>query len=119
MAAYWKNFVLMEIVKQSGWAEEEIRVYHFRDKKKNEVDIVLERDDGKIIGVEVKASASVKQQDFKGLYEFELYGGNKIVRGVLIYTGAQLLPMKYKDRLFYAVPISFLLGSDLAEKKKN
>jgi predicted AAA+ superfamily ATPase len=114
-----ENFVLMEIVKQSGWAEEETRLYHFRDKKKNEVDIVMERDDGKIIGIEIKASASVKQQDFKGLYEFELYGGNKFARGVLIYTGAQLLPMKYKDRIFYAVPISFLLGSGLAEKKKT
>jgi len=114
-----ENFVLMEIVKQSGWAEEEIRLYHFRDKKKNEVDIVLEKDDGKIIGVEVKASASIKQQDFKGLYELELYGGSQFVRGILVYTGALFLPMKYKDRIFYAVPISFLLGSDLAEKGKT
>jgi len=76
----------------------------------------MERDDGKIIGVEVKASASVKQQDFKGLHELELYGGDKFVRGVLVYTGAQLLPMRYKNHVYYAVPISFLLGSDLTKK---
>ncbi len=110
-----ENFVLMEILKQSGWAEEEISIYHFRDKKKNEVDIVMERDDGKFIGVEVKASASVKQQDFKGLYELDLYGGEKFMRGILIYTGAQLLPMRYRNRDYYAVPISFLLGTDITQ----
>ena len=50
-------------------------------QEKNEVDIVMERDDGKIFGVEVKASASVTQQGFKGLHELKLYGGDKYVRG--------------------------------------
>ena len=114
-----ENFVFMEILKQSGWAEEEISIYHFRDKKNDEVDIVMERDDGKIIGVEVKASASVKQQDFKGLHELELYAGDKFVRGILVYTGAQLLPMRYKNRVYYAMPISFLLGTDITQQEKN
>ena len=104
-----ENFVLMEILKHSGWAQEEIRLYHFRDKKKNKVDIVIEKDDGKVIGVEVKASASVGRDDFKGLHELSLYAGNRFDKGVLFYSGDQLLPIKFKDRTFYAVPVSLIL----------
>jgi len=108
-----ENFVLMEILKHSGWAQEEIRLYHFRDKKKNEVDIVIEKDDGKVIGVEVKASASVRRDDFKGLHELSLYAGNRFDKGVLFYSGDLLLPMKFKDRTFYAVPVSLILKNPL------
>lgn len=104
-----ENFILMEILKHSTWAQEEIRLYHFRDKKKNEVDIVIEKDDGKIMGIEVKASASLTQNDFKGLYELFLYSGDRFDKGVMFYSGAQLLPMKFKDKTFYAVPISLLM----------
>jgi len=104
-----ENFVLMEILKHSTWAQEDIRLYHFRDKKKNEVDIVIEKDDGKIIGIEVKASASLTQNDFKGLYELFLYSGDRFDKGVMIYSGAQLLPMKFKNKTFYAVPVSLFL----------
>lgn len=103
-----ENFVLMELFKHSGWASEDIRLYHFRDKKKNEVDIVIEKDDARIIGVEVKGSASVSQDDFKGLHELSLFAGNRFEKGILFYTGGQLLPMKFKNNTFYAVPISFL-----------
>lgn len=41
--------------------------HHFRDRDMREVDIVLERDDGMIVGIEVKASATVKAGDFGGL----------------------------------------------------
>jgi len=104
-----ENFILMEILKHSTWAQEDIRLYHFRDKKKNEVDIVIEKDDGKIIGIEVKASTSLNQNDFKGLYELSLYSGDRFDKGVMIYSGAQLLPMKFKDKTFYAVPVSLFL----------
>lgn len=41
--------------------------HHFRDQQMREVDIVLERDDGVVAGIEVKASATVKSRDFGGL----------------------------------------------------
>ena len=104
-----ENFILMEILKHSTWAQEDIKLFHFRDKKKNEVDIVIEKDDGKIIGIEVKASTSLNQNDFKGLYELSLYSSDRFDKGIMIYSGAQLLPMKFKDKTFYAVPVSLFL----------
>ena len=87
--------------------------YLLLNKKKNEVDIVIEKDDGKVIGVEVKASASVRRDDFKGLHELSLYAGNRFDKGVLIYSGDQLLSIKFKDRTFYAVPVSLILKNPL------
>jgi hypothetical protein len=42
------------------WAEETVNLYHFRDKRKNEVDIVLEQSDVKLVLIHL----SVLFQDF-------------------------------------------------------
>ena len=63
--ALLETLLFIECAKHAEWAEEEVGLYHFRDKRKREVDIVLERPDGRIVGVEVKASATVRRQDFK------------------------------------------------------
>jgi hypothetical protein len=43
------------------------RLFHYRDRDGREVDLVLERRDGSVIGVEVKTAASVSSGDFRGL----------------------------------------------------
>ena len=62
-----ESFVVMECFKHMAWAEETMNIYHFRDKRKNEVDIVLEQEDNRLIGIEVKASSTIRNDDFKGL----------------------------------------------------
>lgn len=104
--ALLETFVYLEILKHSGWADEYIRIYHFRDKQKHEVDIVLENDMGEIIGIEVKASASVKAADFKGLSVLAEYSGENFYKGIIFYTGKDVLPFHYNNRLFFAVPIA-------------
>ena len=49
-----------------------------------EVDIVLERDDGMIVGVEVKASATVKSSDFGGLRTLAEACKNRFAYGVVL-----------------------------------
>ncbi|CAA6828082.1 MAG: AAA family ATPase [uncultured Thiotrichaceae bacterium] len=36
-----ESFVVMECFKHMGWSQQTMKVYHYRDKRKNEVDIVL------------------------------------------------------------------------------
>ena len=105
-----ENFIFMEICKHMTWAEEEARLFHFRDKRKNEVDIVLEKDDSKIIGIEVKASASVNVHDFRGLSKLAAYTGNKFEHGILFYCGNEVLPFEQAGMPFYAIPLSILLS---------
>jgi predicted AAA+ superfamily ATPase len=97
--------VYQELRKQADWQEKEVRLFHFRDKDKVEVDIVLEQG-RKIAGIEVKAAATVTAQDFKGLKKLKEAGGENFSAGVLLYDGEDVLP--FGEKLF-AAPLSWLL----------
>lgn len=87
--ALLETLVFMECAKHAEWADEEVRLYHFRDKRKREVDIVLERTGGGIVGVEVKPSATIRREDFKGLSTLAELSGAAFEHGVLFYTGGR------------------------------
>jgi uncharacterized protein len=79
--------------------------YHFRDQQMHEVDIVLERDDGLIVGIEVKAAATVKSSDFAGLRTLAEACQERFAYGVVLYDSAGVVP--FGDRLS-AAPLSCL-----------
>ena len=79
--------------------------YHFRDQDMHEVDVVLERDDGMIVGIEVKASASVSTGDFAGLRKLADACKSKFTFGTVLYDGDTIAPFGSK---FAAAPISCL-----------
>lgn len=83
-----------------GWV-----IHHFRDKDQVEVDFVLESATGQIIGVEVKASATVQATDFKGMRRLQLLAGSSFVTGIVLYDGEHPLP--FGDGL-WAVPLGLL-----------
>jgi predicted AAA+ superfamily ATPase len=68
--ALLESFVYSEVLKLMTASDLRLTPHHFRDRDMREVDIVLERDDGRIVGIEVKASATVKAADFGGLKAF-------------------------------------------------
>ena len=86
-----EGFVAGELRKQLGWAKARADLFHFRTHGGREVDLVLEHDDGRITGIEVKASASVDDGDFKGLRVLQEEAAGRFVRGVLLYTGSEAL----------------------------
>lgn len=98
-----ENFVLMELMKQITWSNFNINIYHFRTTSGQEVDFILERNNGDIVAVEVKSSAKVEAADFKHIKVVEEEIGNKFLRGIVFYTGNQIVP--FAKNLF-AVPIS-------------
>jgi predicted AAA+ superfamily ATPase len=103
-----ESFVVMECFKHIAWAEEIVNIYHFRDGKKNDVDIILEQADGYLIGIEVKASNTVRDNDFKGLRKFAELVGKRFKYGLVFYTGARLLPFSNDLIPYYAIPLSVL-----------
>ena len=99
-----ETFVFQELRKQAAWHDDTLAFYHFRNKDKVEVDIIIEQ--GRhIAGVEVKASATVKAEDFKGLKKLKDACGTAFACGIVVYDGDSILP--FGDRLF-AVPITKL-----------
>ena len=104
MGQLLETFVYQELKKQAGWHDENLNFYHFRNKDKVEVDIIIEQ--GKLLaGIEVKASATVKKEDFKGLIKLKEACGKKFAAGVVFYDGENVLPF---GEGLYAVPISEL-----------
>ncbi len=103
-----ESFVVMECFKHMAWADETINIYHFRDKRKNEVDIVLEQEDNHLIGIEVKASSTIRNNDFKGLKKFAELVGNQFRYGLIFYTGSRFLPFSDGNKPYFAVPLSML-----------
>lgn len=104
-----ENLIFMELYKQNGWSDEQVNLFHFRDKYKNEVDIVLERSNNQVIGIEIKASATIKQHDFKGLMKLAEFNPENFQYGVLFYSGQEILPFSHNNIQLYAIPISLLL----------
>jgi len=104
-----ENFVYCELLKHAAWSDEDVVFYHFRDTSRHEIDLVIERSDGAVMGVEIKASMTIKPKDFSGLTAFAEYAGEKFLRGVLYYSGDKVLPFRIDNRIFHALPISSLL----------
>ncbi len=103
--AVLESFVFSEISKLMSWSDMRIKPYHFRNHQGHEVDIVLERNDGLIAGVEVKASATVVAKDFSGLHTLADVCKHKFACGIVLYDGDTIVP--FGDKL-YAIPISNL-----------
>jgi predicted AAA+ superfamily ATPase len=91
-----ETFVAAELRKQIGWSRRRNhgtpRLYHLRETTGVEVDLVLEDPAGQLVGVEVKASATVTGHDFKGLRALAAMAGPRFRRGVVLYTGAEAVP---------------------------
>jgi predicted AAA+ superfamily ATPase len=86
-----ETFVFSELVKSTAWTKERVSIFHYRDKDQVEVDFVLENAGGQIVGIEVKAAASITRRDFAGLERVAAAAGSGFVQGILLYDGDQTL----------------------------
>lgn len=98
-------FTTMEIVKQLGWSEVRPRPFHFRTEGGAEVDLVLEDRAGRLVGIEIKSGAAVPSRSLRGLAALADAAGDAFVRGVVLYTGTEVVP--FGER-FHAVPVTRL-----------
>ena len=105
MGKILENFVVNEIRKQATWSQTKVEQHHFRTADGKEVDIVLENRSGHIVGIEVKNSQRLTQEDFKGLRYLQEKTNDKFMTGVILYMGSQVVP--FGDKL-YALPINAL-----------
>jgi hypothetical protein len=100
-----ESFVVQQLVAQAGWTDPDLRFWHYRDKDKVEVDIVITRG-RRTWGVEVKAAAMVTAADGRGLRRLAEQCGEDFQRGIIFYAGSSILPTT--DARIQAVPLSAL-----------
>lgn len=101
-----ESFILQQLVAMSGWSEEAPSFYHYRDKDKVEVDIVLESG-SRIWGIEIKTAASTSASDMRGLRRLAEIAGKQYQGGLVFYDGQDILEIDREHNIL-AVPISKL-----------
>lgn len=97
-----EGFVTMEIARQLTWSDTRAELFHYRTKDKMEVDIVLEDRRGRVVAIDVKASATARPDDFAGINHLTARLGDDLIAGLVLYTGSETLAFGAKNR---AVPI--------------
>jgi uncharacterized protein len=103
-----ETFVVDELIRQRSFGGDPVTLSHYRTHDGVEVDVIVEAPDGRVGGIEVKASASVSSADFRHLARIRDLldaSGGQFVRGVVLYTGDQVLP--FGDRMV-AMPLAAL-----------
>ena len=76
---------------------------HYRTSTGVEVDFVLENRRGDLVGIEVKAAATISGKDFNGLRHLREITPQQFKRGVVFYSGDQVVPF---DEQLVAVPLA-------------
>jgi predicted AAA+ superfamily ATPase len=100
-----EGFVMSELARQLTWCDQQARMFHYRTRDNVEVDIILENNRREVIAIEVKAAATVRGDDFRGLRHLADRLGDDLIAGYVLYTGNETLPFGPK---FRAVPVAAL-----------
>ena len=103
--ALFETFVHGELRKLMGWAQTHTTLCHFRTRENEEVDFVLEDRRGRIVGIEVKASATLRRGDFAGLRKLEAAAGDRFVAGLILHDHDRITPISERIR---GAPLSLL-----------
>ncbi len=100
-----ETFVVGELLKPASWSDDVAGTGHWRTHDGHEVDLIIERFDGSVIGFEVKASRQIDTEDARGLIALRDILGDQFHAGFVLGTGDTAL--RIDDRI-YACPINRL-----------
>jgi uncharacterized protein len=100
-----ESYVVNEIKRLATWHLEPIEFSYYRDKDKVEVDLILENYAGKLVGIEIKAGATITNVAFNGLRKLQKVAGKDFLMGIILYDGDQSI--QHGDGL-YSLPIGCL-----------
>ena len=98
-----------ELAKAAALSVEAPTISHYRDKDQVEVDLVLERPSGEVVGVEIKANATVRPRDFQGLARLQRAAGEAFACGIVLHDGDRI--QQVAPSLF-AMPVEMLWRSN-------
>ncbi len=107
-----ETFVVGEVCKQLDWLDEPVARGHWRTHDGDEVDLVTEREDGRIVALEVKAASRVTARELRSLRRLRGKLGGQFLGGVVLYTGARA----YTHDGIQIVPISRLWRAERARR---
>ncbi|MCC6831467.1 MAG: ATP-binding protein [Thermoleophilia bacterium] len=84
-----ETFVVGELLKQASWLDGIAGIGHWRTRDGDEVDLVVERDDGAVVAFEVKAGQRVDHRELAPLRKLRDAVGPSFVAGIALHLGAR------------------------------
>jgi hypothetical protein len=101
-----ETFVFQELAAQID-LDSKYKLFQYRDRLDREIDFIIEREDGAVLGIEVKAGHSVSKDDFKAQTWFEenILKNKKPYIGIVLYSGDRTVPF---EKNMLAVPTAAL-----------
>jgi predicted AAA+ superfamily ATPase len=114
LTEFWhmlETFVVGEVCKQLDWLDAPVQRGHWRTHDGEEVDLILEREDGKVAAVEVKAASRAPASELRGLHKLRRKLRSQFLGGVVLYTGARAYT---HDRNLHVVPITRLWSTRIS-----
>ncbi len=103
-----ETFIVGEVCKQLDWLDQPVTRGHWRTHDGDEVDLVVERDDGMVSAIEVKAGSRVPGGEMRGLLKLRRRLGDRFLGGVILYTGTRSYT---NEGTIHVVPIDRLWRS--------
>ena len=100
-----ETFVVGEVLKQVSWLDAAVDVGQWHTRDGDEVDLVIETEEGDVVAFEVKAAGRVPGGDLKGLRKLRDALGERFKGGYAMYTGQRSYTAE--DRL-HVIPIERL-----------
>ncbi len=103
--AMLEGFVVGELMRQQGWSTAPFELFHYRDRDGLEVDVVIELDDGRILGLEVKAAAAARNEHFAPLKALQERLGSRFAAGIVLCTAGS--GQRFGERML-SLPVAAL-----------
>lgn len=92
--AFAKTFAVQEVLRlMTSYPAGACRPFHYRDRDQREVDLVIEDRAGRLVAIEVKASASAGPSDARGIAALSRLAGGRVKRGIVLYCGEHPVPL--------------------------
>ena len=102
-------YVYAELLRLASWSVGSYELFMYRDRDQRDVDVVIANGLGQVVGVEVKAAASIQAAQCVGLSRLASQAGDRFLGGVILYDGVHTLPMgSLADRPILALPLASL-----------
>ena len=106
MGHIFENFIATEIMKAANsLGPYSVSHYNPVQYQGNEVDFIVENPKGEAIGIEVKLSGTIDDNDTKNMRALNETLGSKFKKGVIFYTGSDLIQAA---RNIWALPVNYL-----------
>ena len=102
-----ESFVANELLKQQTWASESYELYHYRQRNE-EVDIVVELADSRVILIEVKSAVNVDARAWRHLDSMMEKLGDRVAAAVLLYLGKEHMQISRPYGKIILTPVASL-----------